>query len=723
MTVEASEAGDLFSGPDVDGHHTVPFWLITLGALAWRILAIVGLVVVVAGVAFAVGTVTASVIVAAVASITVLPVVRRLRDRGWGAGKAAAVGTLLAFGAIILVLGVGAVVFVRYGPELVAAIKAALADLHGREASIQLPGQIGDAIEAIINGGSSWLAANFAAIASHISTIFTVLLFGAFTTFYLLVSPTNWWPWITQGLNEQEEHLAAAVASAGAKRLGDYIRRLTVVAGVRALVSLVALALLGVPLVLALATLMFAASFVPYVGAAVATIAIMLAVLAVNGPGWAIAMLIVLVVTSIAIERALARRDAGWVVPVNPAVVLIAMLVGVYVAGLFGLLLAVPVAVATFAAAATFKAERPRGSLAPTPAGSVVPPWLDLLAGWSWRLLAGMALVIVIIIPIAVVPLLLVPLILAAVLAATLAPAVAALVRRGWGRTLASIVATVSLVGAVLILCGFALAVLVANVADIATKVVSGSGSVNDSVSGLAGVLTAFAGQVSGQIAQAVLGIAADVASFSVVMAVGIVLTFIALRDGREGWAALTSTLAPWRRTLADGAAGRAVSVLGGYMIATGVVSVVGAFTQFVIMLILGVPLALPVFVLSAFAGYIPYIGGMITTGIAVLLTITTGNPVAIAVMLIWTVVFNIVQGNIVQPLVFSKAVHIHPAIILLAIPAGNALGGILGMFLVVPILGVVAATWRTVLAVMGPPPSLAAAAATPGAEPKGSEP
>ena len=723
MTVEPTGASDLFSGPDVDGHHTVPFWLITLGALAWRVLAIVGLVIVVAGVLFTIGTVTASVVVAAVASITVLPLVGRLRERGWGAPRAAAVGTLLAFGAIILVLGVGAVVIVQYGPELAAAVKAALANLHEREAGIQLPGQIGNAIEGIVNGGSSWLAANFAAIASHISTIFTVLLFGAFTTFYLLVSPTNWWPWITQGLNPQEEHLAAAVASSGAKRLGDYIRRVTVVSGVRALVSLVVLAVLGAPLVLPLATLMFAGSFVPYLGVTVATIAIMLAVLTTNGPGVAIAMLVVVVVTSIVIDRALARRGAGWIVPVNPAVVLVAMLIGVYVAGVFGLVLAVPVAVAAFAAGATFKAQRPPGTARPTPAGTIVPPWLDLLAGWSWRLLAGMALVIVIIIPIAVVPLLLVPLILAAVLAATLAPAVAALVRRGWGRTLASIVATVSLVGAVLLLSGLALAVLVANVADIATKMASGSGSVNDAFSGLAGVLTEFAGQVGGEIAQVVLGLAADVIGFTVVMAVGVLLTFIALRDGREGWTALTSTLAPWRRTLADGAAGRAVSVLGGYMIATGVVSVVGAFTQFVIMVILGVPLALPVFVLSTFAGYIPYIGGMITTGIAVLLTITTGNPVAIAVMLIWTVVFNIVQGNIVQPLVFSKAVHIHPAIILLAIPAGNALGGVLGMFLVVPILGVVATTWRTVLAVMGPPPGLVESVAAPGAISKGSEP
>ncbi len=50
----------------------------------------------------------------------------------------------------------------------------------------------------------------------------------------------------------------------------------------------------------------------------------------------------------------------------------------------------------------------------------------------------------------------------------------------------------------------------------------------------------------------------------------------------------------------------------------------------------------------------------------------------------------------------YGKTVHLHPAIVLVAIPAGYAIAGILGMFIVVPILGVVASTWRTVLAVIG---------------------
>ena len=136
-------------------------------------------------------------------------------------------------------------------------------------------------------------------------------------------------------------------------------------------------------------------------------------------------------------------------------------------------------------------------------------------------------------------------------------------------------------------------------------------------------------------------------------------------------------------------------------------------------MTILGIPLALPLAVLALFGGFIPYIGSLITTGLAFLVTVAYGDPRDIAIMAIFTIVFNIVQGNVVAPLVYSKVVSLHPAVVLVAIPAGNAIAGVIGMLLVVPFLGVVAAVWRTALRVLdtrevkpleSPPPDVVAA-------------
>jgi predicted PurR-regulated permease PerM len=200
---------------------------------------------------------------------------------------------------------------------------------------------------------------------------------------------------------------------------------------------------------------------------------------------------------------------------------------------------------------------------------------------------------------------------------------------------------------------------------------------------------------------QAVISLAQGAATVAVVTVLAALLTFYFLRDGGRLWGRVISRVRP--EVAADvGAAGRrAFDVLGGYMIGTAAISFVGAASQLAIMVVLGIPLALPVFVLSFFLCFIPYIGGFISTGLAFLLTVAAGSAADVVIMGIWTIVFNLVQGNVVSPLVYGRTVHLHPAIVLVAIPAASAVAGILGMFVVVPALGVVAATWRTVLRAM----------------------
>ena len=149
-----------------------------------------------------------------------------------------------------------------------------------------------------------------------------------------------------------------------------------------------------------------------------------------------------------------------------------------------------------------------------------------------------------------------------------------------------------------------------------------------------------------------------------------------------------------------------AVDILGGYMFGTAIISAVGAISQLVIMLVLGLPFAVPVAILSFIACFIPYYGGFITTGLAFLIAVAYGTPTQIAIMFVYTIVFNLIQGNVVTPLVYNRAVNLHPAIVLLAIPAGAAIAGIAGMFLAVPILAVIATTWRTVLYVLDDQPT-----------------
>ena len=152
-------------------------------------------------------------------------------------------------------------------------------------------------------------------------------------------------------------------------------------------------------------------------------------------------------------------------------------------------------------------------------------------------------------------------------------------------------------------------------------------------------------------------------------------------------------------------------------MLGTGAISLFGAATQFADHDHPGHPAGAAARGPAFFGGFIPYIGSFVTTGLAFLVTVATGTPQDIAIMAIFTIVFNIVQGNFVAPIVYSRVVSLHPAVVLAAIPAGNEIAGIVGMFLVVPFLGVVAAVWRTVLRVLDTEPVEVLPAADPEVE------
>ncbi|MCJ7709468.1 MAG: AI-2E family transporter [Chloroflexi bacterium] len=173
-------------------------------------------------------------------------------------------------------------------------------------------------------------------------------------------------------------------------------------------------------------------------------------------------------------------------------------------------------------------------------------------------------------------------------------------------------------------------------------------------------------------------------------------ITFFLLRDGPRWWQVILARFPEDRRRPAASIVGDSADVLSGYMVGTGAISLFAGVTAWLMMVLLGLPLALPVGVLTFFLSFIPYIGDAIATILAFLIAVAVGPTSDVIVMGVYTLVINIVQGNIVAPLVYKRTVSLPAAIVLLSVPAGAAVGGMMGMFLVVPFLGVIAATWRS---------------------------
>jgi predicted PurR-regulated permease PerM len=666
------------------------------------VLVVVAFGIVVLGAAALLGTVVASVVLAAAVTAAFDPLADRLRAGGRSSLATAGLVTLTAAG---LGIGVIVLVVVAFLPATADLVRALRAGLDAAEAAIEsgsITPPVSTIVSDVVTGVSDWLTTAASAVLAGVASTATILLLAFFLLFFMVTDADRSISWMLQAAADwQRARIAEGVATAR-RRLGRSLRETALRAAALGAITLLAAIVLGLPAPLALGVLVFLGGFIPLLGPIATTAFVGLVALGSGGLLAATVAIGALVATTIFLPRILGPdrwRGHG----IHPGVVLVALTIGGVVGGPLGMVLGVPVAIVLRDVAPSVIAAL-NGTRRPEPHEGIVPRWLDRLAQWSWRLLTLAAVTAIVVAALVQVPLIVIPLVLASVAAATLAPGAAILLRRGLAPTTASMAMTAGGFGLILVILVVTLTSLAEPLQEIVATAVAGAGTIDDTIGTetLASVVEA----IGPQLVEAVAIVIAGIAGLTISIVLGAILTFYLLRDGVRALEVATRPLAPWRQDELEAAAGRATSILGNYMIGTGAISAVGAASQFLIMSILGIPLAWPLAILSFFGGFIPYIGSLLTTLLAFLVTVAVGSTQDILIMAIFTLVFNIVQGNIVAPLVYGRAVSIHPAIVLLAIPAGAAVAGIAGMFLAVPVIGVVATTWRTVLRVFGSEPA-----------------
>ena len=616
---------------------------------------------------------------------------------------------ILVIGLIVILLAVAVVPLV---PGIVASVQSGLSRLQADAYASSQGGQLGDAISQARSNAESWIAGQLASVAAWLATAVTVTILGSILTFFLLQDGDKAWVWALQATGDRRREVIMSSGDAALRGVGVWLRGTATQAAIDAVTIFAFLSVLGVPAALALSILAFFAGFIPYLGALLLVIVLLAVTYASGGLAAAGVLLVAVVLVNILQAYVVAPKVFRGAVRVPRPAALIALPIGATMAGFVGLFLAVPAVAFLYAVAGSLvdvigmDVTGARGA-----STSIVPLWLDRVAQWSWRFLIGFAFLGVAVLLAVQVPIVLIPVTLAVILAATLSPIYRLLRARGWSPTNAAGTVTVVSIAITTVVVVLTVVSLATQMAPIIKAASDGAGQAIASDPPVLAWLQPLVSSSSDFLRQTAQAVLAGSVGLAVVSVIGVLLTFDFMRDGSRFWSFATSRLAEWRRAEVDAAGGRAVGVLGGYMIGTGAISLFGAVTQLLIMTILGIPLALPLAVLSFFGGFIPYIGSILTTLLAFFVTLALGTPQDAAIMGIYTVVFNVVQGNFVAPVVYGRAVNIHPAIVLLAIPAGAALAGIAGMFLVVPLIGVFATTWRTGLLVLGnapPVPGLA---------------
>jgi len=94
---------------------------------------------------------------------------------------------------------------------------------------------------------------------------------------------------------------------------------------------------------------------------------------------------------------------------------------------------------------------------------------------------------------------------------------------------------------------------------------------------------------------------------------------------------------------------------------------------------------------------FIPVVGSAVAGGVAVLVALVTEGPTTAALVLVAVVVVQQVEGDVLAPIVFGRALSLHPLAVVVALTGGAVLGGVLGAAISVPLA---ASGWAVVRAV-----------------------
>ena len=174
-----------------------------------------------------------------------------------------------------------------------------------------------------------------------------------------------------------------------------------------------------------------------------------------------------------------------------------------------------------------------------------------------------------------------------------------------------------------------------------------------------------------------------------------LVITFFLVKDGHRLLEFLYRQVPPERarrlRTIADDVS----DAIAGYVFGNFVISILAGLVTYVTLRILDVPFATPLAILFGFFDLIPLVGatlGGILVGIVVAFV---DFPVGLIIWAAVLILYQQVENNLIQPLVYGRAVQLHPLIVIVAILIGAALLGVLGALIAIPAAAAVQAVIR----------------------------
>jgi len=142
--------------------------------------------------------------------------------------------------------------------------------------------------------------------------------------------------------------------------------------------------------------------------------------------------------------------------------------------------------------------------------------------------------------------------------------------------------------------------------------------------------------------------------------------------------------------------------IVWGYLRTMIVISILFGTVFGIILFSLGLPFSGLLGALGAILNMIPYIGSIISGAIAVIVALIYHDVYRAMLSAALIIALNIIQGNIIAPLVLANKLRMHPIFVITSLLVCNYIWGIMGMFVAVPLLGLARLFMREIISLIG---------------------
>jgi predicted PurR-regulated permease PerM len=203
------------------------------------------------------------------------------------------------------------------------------------------------------------------------------------------------------------------------------------------------------------------------------------------------------------------------------------------------------------------------------------------------------------------------------------------------------------------------------------------------------GTLPRRLGDLAAAYAADILGVVSATAAVFFNVTLVLIIAFLMLNDGDTMWNRFTRALSPELASEAELLRQSADRSFGGFIRGSLILGVIYGIATLLILVPLGVPYAGVLALVSGLTMIIPFFGPIIAI-IPVLAVTFVGAADRLLLVFILVLAVQQVLLNVVGPRIMSRSIGIHPMFVFLALLLGAKLAGFWGVFLAVPVAGII---------------------------------